>query len=592
MQNLKQLYATRQADSTKALEKLTKSLHQIAMARLAIAVVFIFVGYLAFSNSLFIYPLPILVGFFFFLVKRHTVIFKQSQVLNNLITLNSLESNALDFDYSNFGSGEQHIDPHHFYSHDLDLFGNGSLFQYLNRCGTEIGEVKLAALLLEPQPSAQYILGRQEAVKELYDKIHFRQELWANAKVQQDSASELKKSFAWLNEKNLFEGKRGYKVLMIAGPVITLSILVMTIINSAWIPLLIVAMTVQSVIATIHFKSITKIHNVLGRNRKVLEKYSVLMKLIADEEFNSSLWQGLKKESVVASIKVGEFSNLVNALESRLNFFATVFGNALFLNDLYSVRRLEQWRDANGKHLPGWLDSLAEGDALCALGTFHFNNPSYTFPKIQDSLHIDSEALGHPLIASSKRVDNDFSQGNPETILIVTGANMAGKSTFLRAVGVNFVLALAGAPVCAKTFSCPLIGLRTGMRTEDSLQENQSYFYAELNRLKRIMDELREGKPLLILLDEILKGTNSTDKQSGSIAIVEQLVNLNALVLLATHDVVLGGLQKQFPTKVFNACFESEVDGERLTFDYKLKPGVAQKANATFLMKQMGIIMR
>jgi DNA mismatch repair ATPase MutS len=154
------------------------------------------------------------------------------------------------------------------------------------------------------------------------------------------------------------------------------------------------------------------------------------------------------------------------------------------------------------------------------------------------------------------------------------------------------VLALAGAPVCAKKFSCPIMGLRSGMRTTDSLQENQSYFYAELFRLKRIMDELREGKPLLILLDEILKGTNSNDKQSGSIAIVEQLVTLNGLVLLATHDVALGDLQQRFPTKVSNVCFESEVDGDRLTFDYELKKGVAQKANATFLMREMGIIPR
>ena len=590
MHNLKQLYADRQAESTKSFEGVSKSLNQIAMARLAIALIFLFIAYLAFSNSVFIYPLPVLAGVFFFLVKRYNKLFKRSQVLNNLITLNSLEGKALDFDYSNFGNGDQHIDPHHYYSHDLDLFGNGSLFQYLNRCGTEIGEEKLASLLLAPQASVQHIHERQEAVKELHDKIQFRQEFWANAKVQQDSALELKKSFAWLNEENLFEGKSGYKILMLAGPILVLSILAITIFNSVWMPLLIGAMSVQWIIATFHSKSITRIHNLLGKNRQVLEKYAVLLKLIAEQNFNSTLWQGLKKEAVEASIKVGEYSRLVNALESRLNFFATVFGNALFLNDLYSVRRLERWRDVNGKHLPRWLEALAEADALCAIGTFHFNNPAYAFPAIQDSLQIQSEALGHPLIAFTKRVDNDFVQGNPETILIVTGANMAGKSTFLRAVGVNIVLALAGAPVCAKTFSCPLIGLRTGMRTSDSLLENQSYFYAELNRLKRIMDELREGKPLLILLDEILKGTNSTDKQSGSIAIVEQLVNLNALILLATHDVALGDLQRQFPTNVSNACFESEVDGDRLIFDYKLKAGVAQKANATFLMKQMGIV--
>jgi MutS domain V/MutS domain III len=592
MQDLKHLYADRHAASTAALDQANKNLRALAMARLAVAIVFIFFGYLSFSNSNWVYALPILAAVFFYLVRRYNTAFKRSQVLENLVTLNRLEGKALDFDYSNFKPGKQYVDPHHSYSHDLDLFGNGSVFQYLNRCGTEIGEDKLASWLLRPQPSAQPIMERQEAVRELHDKIEFRQDFWANAMLNKGSVSEIKKVLDWLKEESLFEGKTGYKILLIAGPVITLSTVALAIIDNAWLPLMFAATGVQWAIASYHSKNITNTQLALGKHKQVLEKYSALLKLVSIETFASSEWQVLKEQAVEAGAKVQEFSKLVNALESRMNFFATVFGNALFLNDLHSVRRLEQWRHINGGHLPRWLDTISEADVLCALGTFHFNNPSYVFPKISDELGIEAQSLGHPLIAPSHRVDNDFSQGNPETIMIVTGANMAGKSTFLRAVGVNMVLALAGAPVCAKTFSCPIIGLRSGMRTTDSLQENQSYFYAELFRLKRIMDELREGKPLLILLDEILKGTNSNDKQSGSIAIVEQLVTLNGLVLLATHDVALGDLQQRFPTKVSNVCFESEVDGDRLTFDYKLKKGVAQKANATFLMREMGIIPR
>ena len=590
MQNLKQLYADRQAESTSALKEIKKSLQFISLARIAAALLFIFFGYLAFSNSTFGYALPLAAGIFFVLVSRYNKAFQKSQVLANLVMLNELEGKALDHDYSYFKSGEKYLDPHHPYSYDLDVFGKGSLFQYLNRCGTEIGENKLATLLLSPVASAQDIYHRQKAVKDIHDKIQFRQNFWAHATLHKDSSLELEKLLEWLKQENFIEGKTSYQILLMAGPAITLSLLAVTILNTVWMPVLIVAMAIQWTIVAFHSKKITPIQNALVKHKHALEKYAVLLKLISDQDFKSTFLQSVKQEALHASVKVKEFSNLVNALESRMNAIASMFGNSFFLYDLQSVRRLERWRHTNAADLPRWLEAIAEADVLCSVGTFHFNNPAYAFPVIDEKLCVKAEALGHPLIAYAERVDNNFSQGNPETIMIITGANMAGKSTFLRAVGVNVVLALAGAPVCAKKFSCPLVGVRSGMRTSDSLQEHQSYFYAELHRLQGIMEELRLGKPLLILLDEILKGTNSTDKQSGSIAIVEQLVKLNALVLLATHDVILGELQQRFPGRVCNGCFESNVDGVRLSFDYTLKPGIAQKANATFLMKQMGII--
>ncbi len=590
MQNLKQLYADRQAESASSLKEVNKSLWFISLTRTIIALLFILFGYLGFSYPIFFYALPLVAGIFIYLVSRYNNLFQKSQVLQNLVTLNELEGKALEHDYSNFKSGEGFLDAHHPYSYDLDLFGNGSLFQYLNRCGTEIGERKLASLLLNPFSSSQTIYQRQQASKDLHDRVAFRQDFWAHATLRKDSSLEMEKLLDWLKQENFIEGKTIYRILLIAGPVIALSILALAIFNTVWIPALLLVMGGQWTIASFHSKKMLEIQNALVKHKHVLEKYAVLLHLMSAQDFKAGFLQSLKAEALQASIKVREFSNLVNALESRMNAIANMFGNSLFLYDLQSVRRLERWRYVNAADLPRWLDAIAEADALCSVGTFHFNNPAYAFPIIEQNLSIKAEALGHPLIPNTERIDNNFSQGNPETIMIITGANMAGKSTFLRAVGVNVVLALAGAPVCAKTFSCSIMGLRSGMRTSDSLQEHQSYFYAELHRLQGIMEELRLGKPLLILLDEILKGTNSTDKQSGSIAIVEQLVKLNALVLLATHDVILGELQQRFPGQVCNGCFESQVEGTRLTFDYTLKPGIAQKANATFLMKQMGII--
>jgi DNA mismatch repair ATPase MutS len=227
---------------------------------------------------------------------------------------------------------------------------------------------------------------------------------------------------------------------------------------------------------------------------------------------------------------------------------------------------------------------------MLSLATLHFNFPNYAFADVNTQTELECRGVGHMLIPDSIRVSNDFDLGKPASIYLITGANMAGKSTFLRAMGVNFVLGRIGSPVCANRWRIPLIDLRTGMRTTDSLQDHQSYFFAELNRLQSIMQELRAGKSMLVLLDEILKGTNSTDKQLGSRELLKQLKDMDALVVLATHDIALGNLAEQYPNQIANACFEGKIENEQLTFDYTLHPGVAQKANATFLMRKMGII--
>jgi DNA mismatch repair ATPase MutS len=254
------------------------------------------------------------------------------------------------------------------------------------------------------------------------------------------------------------------------------------------------------------------------------------------------------------------------------------------------VYRLEKWKEENAQDLNTWLEVISETEVLCSFGTYAFNNAQFNYPFIHDDLSIAAKAMGHPLIPQTECVVNDFQIGNGPTVLIITGANMAGKSTFLRTLGINLVLALNGAPVCAESFACPVIQLRTGMRTADSLKDHQSYFYAELDRLKGIMDELRNDVPLLILLDEILKGTNSTDKQTGSISLVKQLLPHPCLGVIATHDLALGDLEKEFPGKIKNYCFEANIENDQLSFDYKLKTGLASKMNATFLMKKMGII--
>jgi DNA mismatch repair ATPase MutS len=236
------------------------------------------------------------------------------------------------------------------------------------------------------------------------------------------------------------------------------------------------------------------------------------------------------------------------------------------------------------------LNLLGEVDALASLANYAYNNPDHSFPEIIDSGPvIDAVRLGHPLLGRNTRVDNDFSIGSRGQVFIITGANMSGKSTFLRTIALNMVLAMTGAPVCAVEMKFSPVKLFTSMRTTDSLSSNESYFYAELKRLKILKEKLEGGENIFFILDEILKGTNSSDKSSGSLMFLKQLIELGGTGIIATHDISLGGMEKEFPGNVVNKCFEIEIDGQNISFDYILRDGITSKMNAVVLMKQMGI---
>jgi DNA mismatch repair ATPase MutS len=257
--------------------------------------------------------------------------------------------------------------------------------------------------------------------------------------------------------------------------------------------------------------------------------------------------------------------------------------------DLLSLMRLENWKKQYGNNITQWIHAIGQLDAYCCMADFTCKHPEFVFPEIVNHVVLEANELGHPLILPEKRVDNDFKIDKSGQINIITGANMAGKSTFLRTIGINLILAMTGMPVCAKQFNFSLVQLFSGMRTSDSLKENESYFYAELKRLKQIINELKSGKELFILLDEILKGTNSVDKAKGSWKFVEHLIKLNATGVIATHDLTLCELENKNHGKIKNKCFEVEISGEKIFFDYQLRNGITKNMNASLLMKQMGI---
>jgi DNA mismatch repair ATPase MutS len=570
--------------------QIEKIIKRYSIIRILIFLAAGIVIYIGISQPYFFWLLPLLILVFSFLVSKQTHHEEERQLTNYLEQLNANEADAFEFKSIDFSDGSRFVDAHHPYSHDLDIFGDGSIYQYLNRCGTQLGEERLASDLKTLPYTEKDLVLRQQAVRELGAMIEFRQQIWGVGRQINDFTFDRSSLFSWLAMEPLVYKKSSFTLLRWVLPAITLIILGLIYFDGAYFPLLFIMMMVQLSITGYYSKQIGEFQRKLSTGKKVMGNYARIFEKLAHQKVESELMKSHQQMATRAFNKVKQFAEQVNAFEARMNPIAMMFGNGLFLYDFQILNKLEKWREENANELPHWLESLGEWDSLLSLATLHYNYPNYTFAKINNALVLESRDMGHPLIPDKSRVTNNFDLGKPAKVWLITGANMAGKSTFLRSLGANFVLGSIGSPVCASYWVQPLVAMRSGMRTTDSLQEHQSYFYAELHRLQSIMEELRSGKSMIILLDEILKGTNSTDKQAGSRELLQQLKDQHALVVLATHDIALGDLESQYPDQITNACFEGNIENDQLTFDYTLHKGVALKANATFLMKKMGII--
>ncbi len=587
---LKAFYEERRIHFERSLETVRKNINVVSNVRVAVAILFLISIYFSFSNLLFLYGAIATLGVFIFLVARHSSLFDRKVHCENLVKLNRLEERSLDGDNSGFHSGEEFIDPHHPYTHDLDIFGEGSLFQAINRCNTFHGKAYMAERLSQPLRSADAIYNEQDAIRELSARTDFRQHFQAAGMEIGEQPNDRNELLSWTKQPLFLYNSPTFKYVLIILPIVTIAAVIVSFFLEQGKPIAIIFVLSQWIILGWHMGKVGAFHEQISRKKNILEKFARLLHYFQKEEFKSNVLKDLSVRAREADVKVNKLASLVSYLNARLNLLTNIVVNSLLLYDLQCVYRLEKWKHENAGHLKAWLDVIDETEVLGSLGTFSFNHPTYVYPKINSDLSIRAKALGHPMLSMEECVPNDLYVGNGQSVLIITGANMAGKSTFLRTSGVNLVLALAGSPVFASEYSCPIINLRTGMRTADSLKDHQSYFYAELDRLKTIMDELRSDTPLFILLDEILKGTNSTDKQSGSIELLKQLLPHPCLAMIATHDIVLGELESEYPNHIRNYCFEANIENDQLSFDYMIKPGVATKMNATFLMKKMGII--
>ena len=530
---------------------------------------------------------------FLFLVRYFALLKNRFDYLSIKQSQFEKELQGLKGDYSGFDGAEDEKDAEHEFVEDIDFFGDESVFQQINRSCTVTGRSKLAQWFKNPEQNANELRKRQQAITELVEKRDLRFTFRATGMQADMKMEDYKGLLKWGKLPQLFN-----KPIFIILPIVAilLSVIGIVLVSLSKISFVVFILYVfvgPMAFSSIYVQRITQRHNYVSRMSALFSAYKALFLQVEKEEFQSDYLQKLQHELIgdkVASQAIDQLGKITTAIDSRLNLLMAFVLNGLFLWDIIQMVRLERWQQKYKDEIPVWFDALGTFDALCSLSGFAYNNPKYVLPQFSDQEHVMSATkLGHPLISAEQRVCNDFSLEKRGDFMIITGANMAGKSTFLRTVAVNMILGMSGTVVCAEKMIFTPIHVITSLRTTDNLVRNESYFFAELKRLKWIIDKLNSGERLFIILDEILKGTNSKDKQEGSRALIEQLVRLKATGIIATHDIILGKLVEEYPDNIINRCFEVDLKNDQLIFDYTLRAGVSQNMNATFLMRRMGI---
>lgn len=593
----KQIYENRKKHYENLLRKQKQTINFISALRLIV-----FAGGIGFAFYFYLYKkyyLSISLFLVFFLifivlVKRHNKLISKKNTVLNLIDINIEALKRINGQWKEFDdSGEEFIDAEHNYSYDLDIFGKNSLFQWINTCSTTIGRVKLKKLLAYPDLSLDNIIERQKAAVELSKNLQWRQRFQGEGRNFFKDKENNEELFAWARHKEALLQKSYLKIAVTLLPVLTMISIICYIINRSIgysIPLIFIAINIVAL------KLGERVRNegldTIFKYKRIINMYYNMILLIENKAFNSALLNKLKeklilKDSVKASEAINKLSRITNRISDRSNAFSIIL-NILYLRDYKLLIGLEKWKREYEEDIENWLKVIGEFEALCSLAVINFDNPQWTLPKLNNSnLVITAKNIAHPLLDSNK-VDNNMIMGNPYSVLLITGSNMSGKSTFLRTIGINLVLAYAGSLVCAKSFACPLMNIYTCMRISDNLEKSISSFYGEILRIKMIVNAAKEGKPIFFLLDEIFKGTNSIDRHLGAETLINNLSTKNTLGLVSTHDLELGSLEDR-NSKVKNYHFEEYYEDDKIHFDYKLKDGVSTTRNAVYLMKLAGI---
>lgn len=507
----------------------------------------------------------------------------------NLIAINEDEMARLDLRFKRPETGAEFREKDHHYADDLDIFGEYSLFKLLNRTRTAEGSRRLANWLKNPANATEVGL-RQTAATDFSRHPELLQSWEATALLHEHAARHVGEFQAWVAET--FPAPLRAALPWRWFPLVTLVIAALYFAGLVPGIAVLVSLAIHLFILGRYTDFVKTLADRTTSMGQTLTAYSELLKKAEDAPYQSAWWQNRKTQISGSSAALAKVGNLFEKLDYRNNPYFAIFVGIPTLWDMHCLARLEEWKAAHHQHLADWLDALADTEAMNSLAGHAFANPEYVVPAVNDAAEVTIAAttLGHPLIPAAKRISNDFAmQGTGKTIL-VTGSNMSGKSTFLRTIGLNLVLAQMGAVVSAGAFACSPMRVFSSMRTQDSLEESTSSFYAELKRLRKLLELADEqaDMPVFYLLDEILKGTNSADRHRGAEALIRQLHSKKASGMVSTHDLELGewGATENY---IHNFHFRSDVENGQLHFDYRLHEGICRSFNASELMRMMGI---
>jgi DNA mismatch repair ATPase MutS len=589
-----EIYKVKKDGFSAVLNGINKKYNSISILRL-LSIVFFLVSmyyYIKTGEIIFIAASIFLFGVFVVLMRIHTKLLFQKQVNKALLDINENEISYLERNKIPFENGQEFNDFHHPYAYDLDIFGEHSLFQNLNRTATYIGKKTFANQLLSILPNDEIVRNHQ-AIKELSKKLDWRQEFLAFAKINNDNQSNYETLLKW----SIFNSTPLSKLSIFISyfsPLLFLGILIAYLVTSNTIFASVLSyLFVINLIVLGRFMKRIQVEIANSTNiDKTIHQYSLLLQKIEEESFQSEklidLQQKLTFKKENASVHLKQLAGLFSKMDSISNFVTAIVFNGTFLFNLHVLKSLIQWKKDHAEALEDWMEVIGEFEMLNSLANLSYNNPEFTYPTLNTNFEIDFTDLSHPLLNEKTRIGNDV-RFQPQSFMILTGSNMSGKSTFLRSLGINMVLSGMGSPVCASQANVHPLPVLVSMRLSDSLSDSESYFFAEIKRLKQIMNEL-ENRPAFVLLDEILRGTNSDDKRNGTIEVVKKVIGKKAIGAIATHDIEVCLTTNDYPNILTNKCFEVEIINNELHFDYKLRDGICKNRSATFLMKKMGVI--
>lgn len=592
MDNRKSVYEKRIKEYSTRLSRLRRDYNIISALRLLVSLSILFCIYYAYSISSISFGIILFLlnsALFLYLAKIHEGIVNKINKKEALIDINKKEVLRLEGKWREFKDfGEEYLDNKHPFINDLDIFGKNSLFQWINETGTVYGRKKLSDLLkLEELPSKEEILLRQEALKELSKKVDFRHEFIASLKDKKGKKEKYLGDWLKDNHKGI---SPLINILRIVMPLINIGITILVGINIVTWQILLICLLVSYVILKIGNKDVIKGLNIFEDLKYRIKTYVDALGLVEKESFESNrlkeIKNNLSNNDKSASGELKKLERITAWLYDRGNAFYVLL-NCYLLWDYQILSRLETWKNNNKDEFEGWMTSLGDFEALVSLGGFTYNNNGWAIPEINNGYTLKGKNLSHPMLGD-KGIGNSFEISKDKRVILITGSNMSGKSTFLRTVGFNCILAYLGLPVKGESFETPILQVYTCMRTGDNLEESISSFYAEILRIKIIVEGVKRGEKILFLLDEIFKGTNSLDRHEGAEILINQLLDGNTLGLVSTHDFELCDMEKENPI-IQNYNFREYYEDNKLKFDYILRKGVSQTRNARYLMKMAGI---